>query len=65
MENRILITSDPSNIYGVGSKVKIKDLLEDYFVKCSAGIKNWLCMTPLGSAVQYVADNLGITYQFI
>lgn len=65
METRCIITKDPKSLFGEGSSIKARDLLEEFFKTCSASVKDWLYRIPFAEAVRYAADSLGIGIRFV
>lgn len=63
---RIRITHDPLGLYEDGSVVETKDLIESYCEQSNdESICGWLQRIPIPSAVDYIAQEWGLTYRFV
>lgn len=63
---KIKITSDKYGVWKTDTIVNVMDFLSQYFKETSdESLIGWLQRIPIPSAVDYVAQERGLTYKFV
>jgi len=60
----IRIKSDRNNIYGEGKVISANTLLKDYKERTNGKDYGWLINIPMPAAIDYMAKDLGIEYEY-
>lgn len=63
---KIKILSDRDGVYQVGSIIDVMQFIQAYIDHCNDKSTNeWLCVIPIPSAVNFIAEAWGIEYEFV
>lgn len=63
---KIKITSDKNGVFKSDATMDVMDFMSQYFKKTEdKSLVDWLQRIPIPSAVDYIAQELGLTYKFV
>lgn len=64
---KIYVINDKTKVRKIGDIIDVKDFIKEYLdsIQEDTALKDWLCRIPITSAVDYIANEWGITYKFV
>lgn len=69
---KIYVINDKTKVRKIGDIIEVQDFIEEYLdsIVEDSSLKAWLCRTwlcriPIPAAVDYIANEWGITYKFV
>lgn len=64
---KIYVINDKTKVRKIGDVIEVQDFIEEYLdsIVEDSSLKAWLCRIPIPAAVDYIANEWGITYKFV
>lgn len=64
---KIYVINDKTKVRKIGDVIEVQDFIEEYLdsIVEDSNLKAWLCSIPIPAAVDYIANEWGITYKFV
>lgn len=64
---KIYVINDKTKVRKIGDIIEVEDFIEEYLdsIVEDSSLKAWLCSIPIPAAVDYIANEWGITYKFV